>query len=43
MWFEGGEREVVAELNVTDEVEAWRGGNLGEFVFAVLIDFFYIS
>jgi hypothetical protein len=34
--FEGGKREIVAEVDIPDEVEARRGGYFCEFILAVL-------
>jgi hypothetical protein len=34
--FQGGKREIIAEVDVSDEVETRRGGYLCEFILAVL-------
>lgn len=36
MGLECGERQIVAEVDVADKVEAGRGCDLGEFIFAIL-------
>lgn len=36
MRLEGGEWQVVAEVNVANKVEAGRSCDLGEFIFAIL-------
>lgn len=36
MRLECGEWEVVAEVDITDKVEAGRGCDLGEFILAIL-------